>query len=289
MTEEQHLSASVSICLIYLLLSVVCVQPRRRHLLSQIGTRQSAKSISARSAWHTEIHQRYASASSWQFVRSSLVKGVCDIEAKAPGAANDSEQADAEASTGADAEGDAADGASGDAGAEADADGDGEAAEEQEQDDEDPSVCCICFDGESTELNPIVYCENCNISVHKCCYGISKIPEDDWFCDYCINTNEDLRKGKKGNIKAQPFPKNSLGSSLYPCALCTVQEGALKPTDNGVWAHIMCSLWVPNVRMGDVTSMSLVEGVEEALTAHKQQVTTSSFPPSPLFFLFLSL
>jgi len=38
--------------------------------------------------------------------------------------------------------------------------------------------CChVCWDGESFEENPILYCEVCDIAVHQMCYGIATIPE----------------------------------------------------------------------------------------------------------------
>jgi hypothetical protein len=35
-----------------------------------------------------------------------------------------------------------------------------------ECEDED-AVCQVCFEGESLEYNPIVFCDRCNIAVHK--------------------------------------------------------------------------------------------------------------------------
>ena len=32
---------------------------------------------------------------------------------------------------------------------------------------EEDSVCQVCFDGESFEANPIVFCDKCNIAIHK--------------------------------------------------------------------------------------------------------------------------
>lgn len=32
--------------------------------------------------------------------------------------------------------------------------------------------CFVCFDFESFDLNPILVCHHCNISVHKYCYGV---------------------------------------------------------------------------------------------------------------------
>ncbi len=40
---------------------------------------------------------------------------------------------------------------------------------EEEDVDEAPddAVCQVCFDGESGDSNPIVFCDKCNIAIHK--------------------------------------------------------------------------------------------------------------------------
>lgn len=45
--------------------------------------------------------------------------------------------------------------------------------------------CHVCFVEDSLEQNPIVFCDNCNIAVHKDCYYIDIIPEGNWYCDLC--------------------------------------------------------------------------------------------------------
>jgi hypothetical protein len=43
---------------------------------------------------------------------------------------------------------------------------------------EELKECChVCWDGESFEENPILYCEVCDMAVHQICYGIATIPE----------------------------------------------------------------------------------------------------------------
>nr|CAD7569648.1 unnamed protein product [Timema californicum] len=39
------------------------------------------------------------------------------------------------------------------------------------------------------------------------------------------------------------------------CELCPSRDGALKRTDNGGWAHVVCALYIPEVRFGNVTTM----------------------------------
>ena len=38
--------------------------------------------------------------------------------------------------------------------------------DDEEEEGED-AVCQVCFDGESVEANPIVFCDSCNIAIHK--------------------------------------------------------------------------------------------------------------------------
>lgn len=39
------------------------------------------------------------------------------------------------------------------------------------------------------------------------------------------------------------------------CELCPSKDGALKRTDNGGWAHVVCALYIPEVRFGNVATM----------------------------------
>ena len=39
------------------------------------------------------------------------------------------------------------------------------------------------------------------------------------------------------------------------CELCPSREGALKRTNNGNWAHVICALYIPEVRFSNVASM----------------------------------
>lgn len=45
--------------------------------------------------------------------------------------------------------------------------------------------CKICFSSHTSDSNPIIYCSNCDISFHQYCYGVSRIPNEDFFCDVC--------------------------------------------------------------------------------------------------------
>jgi hypothetical protein len=138
------------------------------------------------------------------------------------------------------------------------------------------TVCCVCFDGDSNEDNPIVFCERCNISVHKCCYGIVTIPDDDWFCDFCIYRNstrsklaESAPKKKKtgrplGSERKDAKTTDTSSSHKFketarqPCALCPLEGGALKAAVDGRFVHVNCALWTPFVKVLELSNMSSI-------------------------------
>lgn len=99
-------------------------------------------------------------------------------------------------------------------------------------------VCDVCQLPDSENENEMVFCDGCNTLVHQRCYGITAVPEGDWFCQVC-----DARLKK------------------VPCSLCPNLEddGAFKKTDvAGRWAHVMCALWVPECKFGDPVLMEPV-------------------------------
>ena len=62
--------------------------------------------------------------------------------------------------------------------------------------------CGVCFDGESYEEDPIIFCEGCDVAVHLACYGLQKVPEGDWMCRACSTrsskTVKPLELGTRG-------------------------------------------------------------------------------------------
>uniref|UniRef100_A0A6V7QQF8 PHD-type domain-containing protein n=1 Tax=Ananas comosus var. bracteatus TaxID=296719 RepID=A0A6V7QQF8_ANACO len=100
----------------------------------------------------------------------------------------------------------------------------------------------ICLPAKKREhrrrsLGPIVFCDGCDLMVHALCYGnplARSIPEGDWFCLRC----DEMKT------------KNAMESNTN-CCLCSAEGGAVKPTVDGEWAHITCSLLVPEVFFHD--------------------------------------
>lgn len=74
----------------------------------------------------------------------------------------------------------------------------------------DDIVCQVCNSGDYNEKNLIVYCSMCNVSTHQMCYGMQKVPKDDWVCDLCI--------------------KFGCNGKYLRCWMCNCRGGVLKET-----------------------------------------------------------
>ncbi|KAK7025370.1 PHD finger protein 14 [Halocaridina rubra] len=105
-------------------------------------------------------------------------------------------------------------------------------------------VCCVCLGDHSDDLNEIVTCDGCSVSVHEGCYGISdsisvsstvsSSSTEPWFCDAC-----------KANV-SQP-----------PCELCpNLGYTIFKETEMGRWVHLVCALYIPGVAFSEVDKLS---------------------------------
>jgi PHD-zinc-finger like domain/PHD-finger len=106
------------------------------------------------------------------------------------------------------------------------------------------TVCSVCCDGKTSFENPLVYCDGCDLGVHRYCYGISDIPEGDYYCDSCSYVKEVRRTNSKAAIKD------------LVCCLCPITGGALKLTSDGRWAHVSCALWLPGCWIANLRTMS---------------------------------
>ncbi|XP_054168474.1 protein AF-10-like isoform X2 [Oppia nitens] len=96
--------------------------------------------------------------------------------------------------------------------------------------------CCVCSDERGFYENPLVYCDGqgCNVAVHQACYGIVSVPTGPWYCRKCESQERQAR---------------------VRCELCPSKDGALKRTDSQSWAHVVCALYIPEVRFGNNNTM----------------------------------
>jgi hypothetical protein len=110
------------------------------------------------------------------------------------------------------------------------------------------SACCVCSDDTGYSDNLLVYCDGkgCQVAVHQGCYGIINIPEGPWFCRMCEYKQSSRVTNNNIELNAPIITK---------CELCPLREGAVKRTDNGKWAHVVCALYIPEVTFGNVRTM----------------------------------
>ncbi|KAG5355900.1 NuA3 HAT complex component NTO1 [Yarrowia sp. B02] len=101
-----------------------------------------------------------------------------------------------------------------------------------EMDSLDDQACCICGESECDNSNAIVYCDGCDMACHQECYGVTHIPEGQWLCKKC-SFSRARRRNKKGS-----------------CIFCPSQVGAFKMTTQKTWGHVICALWIPEVKIG---------------------------------------
>jgi hypothetical protein len=74
--------------------------------------------------------------------------------------------------------------------------------------------CVICHQEEfEAQVNEIVYCDRCDLGFHQQCYGLPKVPEGDFFCEFCGVVKEASDRKKK-----EPAPL---------CELCHQRGGGL--------------------------------------------------------------
>lgn len=105
---------------------------------------------------------------------------------------------------------------------------------------EEDQRCAVCNESECDNSNAIIFCDGCDIAVHQDCYGVIFIPEGQWLCRRCMIS-------KKRKVR---------------CLFCPSTTGAFKQTDNGLWSHVLCALWIPEVWFASAGHMEPVEGFD---------------------------
>lgn len=107
------------------------------------------------------------------------------------------------------------------------------------------AVCHVCNDGDVSPTNQIIFCDSCNVAVHQNCYGITNVPEGDYFCNACRYFNRTASRSSDEEKKSPPIV----------CELCPCREGAFyrchqiqsRETNNSAaeakWCHVVCAKW----------------------------------------------
>lgn len=72
----------------------------------------------------------------------------------------------------------------------------------------------------------------------------------------------------------------SQGAKQQYCELCPSKDGAIKRTDNNGWAHVVCALYIPEVRFGNVTTMEPI--LLQHIPAERFNKVTFIYTLSPL-------
>ncbi|MBA0597326.1 hypothetical protein Gorai_007134, partial [Gossypium raimondii] len=123
------------------------------------------------------------------------------------------------------------------------------------------SLCHFCCtDDTRKESNRLVVCCSCKVAVHQKCYGVQNDVDSSWLCSWCKQKNDSNDAGK-------------------PCALCPKLGGALKPIQKSdensgsvEFAHMFCSIWMPEVYVEDLTKMEPIINVGEVKGTRKKLV-----------------
>jgi NuA3 HAT complex component NTO1 len=121
----------------------------------------------------------------------------------------------------------------------------------QEEEDYDPELyrCDVCRFIEAGYDNPIVFCDNCNLPVHKECYGAPlnvEIPDGEWICDRCAQSAQNEQ-----------------------CALCPLSTGIMKRTTDWRWVHLSCAQWIPECYFRNPDRMDPIDCLQ--IPAHRFQ------------------
>ncbi|CCJ31038.1 unnamed protein product [Pneumocystis jirovecii] len=124
------------------------------------------------------------------------------------------------------------------------------------------TLCRVC---KLFEPKSMLYrCRTCELIVHKTCYGVS-VDSNSWNCDMCIND------------------KAPVVSTNYKCVLCSVHNNsssdsnslfreALKQTSGNNWAHVVCAVWIPELKFTYPSTFQPIEGIGAISLARWQQV-----------------
>jgi hypothetical protein len=139
------------------------------------------------------------------------------------------------------------------------------------------AVCDVCWDGEVTPENQIIFCDSCNVAVHQGCYGIDRVPSGNYFCHPCIHNgknNEFLAAERQGGQRSAP------SRTPVICELCPRRQGAFVQTETAPdslrkprWVHVGCAKW-SGLNYVDIEKKDMIENVAELKDMYEQNQIT---------------
>ena len=116
-------------------------------------------------------------------------------------------------------------------------------------------ICGCCLGTQSNEVNEIVECDGCGISVHEACYGIVGAADDHEEHD------DDAAASTVSSASTEPWfcePCRAGVTTSPPCELCPNVGGIYKRTDAGRWVHLVCALYTPGVAFAEPERVACV-------------------------------
>ncbi|XP_078173942.1 uncharacterized protein LOC144567629 isoform X3 [Carex rostrata] len=126
--------------------------------------------------------------------------------------------------------------------------------------------CSVCRSSTEEDINTILRCQHCTITVHQACYGILRQPKGPWFCRPCRAGFFDpvcVLCGYQGGAMTRALKPRKLVNSLMeylhkPCfgRPSTQLNGADENRSMVHWVHMVCGLWTPSTRCPNVNTMA---------------------------------
>eukprot|EP01006_Ploeotia_vitrea_P050789 TRINITY_DN67502_c7_g4_i1.p1 TRINITY_DN67502_c7_g4~~TRINITY_DN67502_c7_g4_i1.p1 ORF type:complete len:1669 (-),score=925.38 TRINITY_DN67502_c7_g4_i1:37-4695(-) len=129
--------------------------------------------------------------------------------------------------------------------------------------------CTVCSGELSLPDNPIMYCDGCDVTVHRECYGLAKEPRGGWKCELCSSSPS------KQTARSTTARSRAAAAKAKQCVLCPRTDLVMKrcASDNrGKFAHVACAIWMPGVSFQNESRRSGIQGtknVERARTTLK--------------------
>jgi len=99
----------------------------------------------------------------------------------------------------------------------------------------------LMFGVEEDNEIELIMCSRCHVAVHNTCYGVEadSFSSTQWFCDKCTY------------LKSLTDEEYTITVQKVHCCLCNLRGGAVKPTTDGLWCHIVCAIAFPEVTFVD--------------------------------------